>query len=420
MTSYLVAVDPIWFDSHSCPSERPSKATNARSARRADQLRRIARACLEVGRSGSERASLDTVWRSLANGGRFDSACPSVDDGDVRILPSLGAFLVDGHAARWMRREALLGLHVVDDASFVASGPFSEESSGDTAWHVESVRGTSHASDGGEGVVVGILDTGIDASHPEFRGVDVAYSAFDEAGAVIAGPARDYSIHGTHVAGVVAGSTCGIAPRASLAVAAVMSPKGSAIAFASGLDWLLTSQFGRSDGARGVDVINASVGFAADHPRMRMLIRRALSEHRTLMIAASGNDGASGPNRCAAPARFPETLAVGAVDGAGVVASFSAYGSYAVSTQGVVAKPEISAPGVGIRSSIPNGRYRSLSATSMACPIVSGAAAVILSRRPELRSHPKRLRAALLDAAKAPIRSHPRFGNTGGVGAIAV
>lgn len=420
MTAHLVAVDPIWFDAHDSPSERPSKISPARLERRTEQIRRIARACLELGRNAGEAVDVRPIWSSLADGGRFGSACDSVRDDEVQVLASLGAFFVDDETARCLRRDALLGLHVIEPTSFVASGPFAVEASDAVPWHVGAVRGSPVASDGGEGVVVGILDTGIDASHPEFTGVDVSFAAFDESGNLAPGPARDYSIHGTHVAGIVAGSSCGIAPRASLAVAAVMAPKGSACAFAAGLDWLLTSRFGRPDGARGVDVINASVGFAAEHPRMRMLIRRALADHRTLMIAASGNDGASGPNRCSAPARFPETLAVGAVDDAGTVASFSAYGTYSGASRGVVAKPEISAPGVGIRSAIPNGRYRSLSATSMACPVVSGAAAVLLSRRPELRSRPKRLRAALLDAAKAPLRAHPRFGNTGGVGAIVV
>lgn len=300
------------------------------------------------------------------------------------------------------------------------AGPYSDEPEVDEAWHVRAVRGRERVEDGGEGVVVGILDTGIDANHPEFAGSRVHYAAFGEDGTRSTVGPRDFGMHGTHVAGIVGGVTCGIAPRASIAMAAVMTPRGSAAAFAAGLEWLLGADFGRADGRPGVDVINASVGFAIDDQRLRILVRRALREHGVLTIAASGNDGASGPDRCSAPARFPETLAVGAVDPAGRVASFSAYGDYRTGTRGSIAKPELSAPGVGIRSSVPGGRYRALSATSMAAPIVAGVAAVLLGRHPELRGRPSALRRALVASAKEPIVAHPRFGNRGGVGVVSL
>jgi len=419
MTQQLVVVDPLWFDATSDPVERKPTLSPSRLARRSDHLRRIASACAEVVRSGPP-TKLDAIWETLANDGRFDTRAPSVRDDELRILPTLGAFVVDESIASALRHDELLGLHVVSESSFVPAGPFADEPVSDAAWHIRAVRGRDRVDDGGEGVVVGVLDTGIDATHSEFASVGVSFSAFSEDGSTTTTQPRDFSIHGTHVAGIIAGATCGIAPKASLAVAAVLAPKGSVCAFASGLDWLLSGSFGRPGNRRGVDVINASVGMVGDDSRLRMLVRRALRENGTLTVAASGNDGASGAERCSAPARFPETLAVGAVDSRGMVASFSAYGRYSSGIRKTSAKPELSAPGVGIRSSVPGGRFRDLSATSMASPVVAGAAAVILSRRPELRDRPQALRAAILASATAPSSANPRYGNTGGIGSIRV
>jgi hypothetical protein len=99
-----------------------------------------------------------------------------------------------------------------------------------------------------------------------------------------------------------------------------------------------------------------------------------------LVVAAAGNGGSSSPNY---PAYYTNCIAVAATDSSDRLASFSQYGSWV----------DIAAPGVGILSTIPNNRYASYDGTSMACPHVAGAAAVLWSHNPSLTN--AQLRSAL-------------------------
>jgi hypothetical protein len=99
-----------------------------------------------------------------------------------------------------------------------------------------------------------------------------------------------------------------------------------------------------------------------------------------LVVVAAGNGGSSSPQY---PAYYTNCIAVAATDSSDRLASFSQYGSWV----------DIAAPGVGILSTIPNSRYASYDGTSMACPHVAGAAAVLWSHNPSLTN--TQLRAAL-------------------------
>lgn len=114
-----------------------------------------------------------------------------------------------------------------------------------------------------------------------------------------------------------------------------------------------------------------SFGTPQDSRTLRDAILR-LHEQGVVVVAAAGNEGPprSGERSSVSyPARYPEVIAVAAVDGQGRTAAFSSRGP----------EVDIAAPGVAIPSTWPGGRYRTLSGTSMAAPHVTGVAALVLA-----------------------------------------
>jgi hypothetical protein len=175
--------------------------------------------------------------------------------------------------------------------------------------------------------------------------------------------------HGTHVSGIVAaimdngiGGT-GVAPGCRILPVKVLSAAGwgDSSGVAAGI------QYAADHGAR---IINLSLAGSSDR-LMGMAVAYAQSKG-CVVIAAAGNDGSSAG--ASYPARYPGVVGVGAVDRSNARASFSNYGT------GV----DVSAPGVGVLSTVPGGRYESWDGTSMASPFVSGVAALLLSADPSL------------------------------------
>jgi subtilisin family serine protease len=241
----------------------------------------------------------------------------------------------------------------------------------------------------GAGVVIGILDTGIDGNHPEFSGKNIDFCAFKIDGNRSTVKMKDYGSHGTHVAALAAGRNVGVAPEAGLAVAAVLTTKnaegqltGYLAQILAGLNWL--ADVGQRP--QPVDIINASFG----GPNSESGYYSTVSNHRLagmLTIAAIGNSGTFGQH--CAPAKMDCAIGVGAVDNHGRVAHFSDWGlTYAEPVPAATFKPDIMAPGVDIESAVPKGRYARMSGTSMAAPLVSGAAALLLHRDEALRGNP--------------------------------
>lgn len=236
----------------------------------------------------------------------------------------------------------------------------------------------------GRGVVVGVLDTGVDANHPDLAGrirANENFSESPEPGDIIG--------HGTHVASTLAGSGAasggqykGIAPEATILAGKVCDdrqcPESSMLA---GMQWAAE---------QGASVVNMSIG-GQDGPGVDILeeaVNRLSAQYGTLFVISAGNYG---ENTVESPSTADAALSVAAVDRQDAIADFSA-GGPRLGDAGL--KPEIAAPGTDIvaaRSSLvppehtdPVGdRYARLSGTSMATPHVAGAAALLAQKYPQ-------------------------------------
>ncbi len=233
----------------------------------------------------------------------------------------------------------------------------------------------------GSGVKVAVLDTGIDKAHPMLAGKVVAERDFSNSGT-----ANDKIGHGTHVAGIIAGTTAsggsysGIAPEAQLLNARVIGDdeKGSTTSIIEAIDWAV---------ANGADVISMSLGAPTQlDAAMDDAIREAVASG-VAVVVSSGNCGKGCPSyRCGAyrgvtsPGSSPSSISVGAVDKNRQAACFSGGDNI----EGAGIKPDITAPGVSITSSVPNSGYQAMDGTSMSAPHVSGAVALLLQKNPEL------------------------------------
>ncbi len=248
----------------------------------------------------------------------------------------------------------------------------------------------------GKGVVVAVLDTGVDAGHPELRRRIIAQANFTT------DTPEDVVGHGTHVAGIIAGQgtqerenanrALGASPDAQLIVGKVCNNQGWCLEgdLQAGIEWAMRQR------AR---VINLSlgggsfVGHCDDDP----LAEEAnwAAANGVIVVAAAGNSGEGGEG-IATPACGSSVIAVGAVDAADARPSWSSFG----------APLDVVAPGVGILSPIPcavagtcpDAGYAQWSGTSMAAPHVAGVAALLLEQEPSLT--PLRMSQLLAATAK--------------------
>lgn len=217
--------------------------------------------------------------------------------------------------------------------------------------HVGAPDAWQHAD--GSGVKIAVIDTGVDYNHPELRerfGDLIGYNVInpDE-------PPDDDNEHGTHVAGIIAGSYTGVAPRSTLYAVKVLDWNGSGTEadVIAGLEWALDE---------GADIANLSLGSRGASRAFREMCERAYGAGM-LIVAAAGNEG-HGPSY---PASFGESvIAVAATDREKQHAGFS----------NIYHTNDISAPGVGIYSTTPGGDHNTFSGTSMATPHVSGVLAL--------------------------------------------
>jgi subtilisin family serine protease len=222
-------------------------------------------------------------------------------------------------------------------------------------------------------VLVAVIDSGVDVAHPDLAG-DIA-GTFDALGTGLKAHA-----HGTAIAGAIAahGRLMGAAPAAQILAVRAFSgdgaDDGTTFAIMSGLNWAV------SHGAR---VVNMSFAGPQDPGIARTLA--AAHEKGVLLVAAAGNKGAKSPPLY--PAADPNVIAVTATDASDQLPAFANRGRYIA----------VAAPGVDLMLLAPNGTLQFSSGTSFSAAYVTGTAALMLERRPDLV--PDTLRQALTGTA---------------------
>jgi subtilisin family serine protease len=271
-------------------------------------------------------------------------------------------------------------------------------------------------STAGNGMKIGIIDDGLDQSHPFFSATGLAMPAgfpkgqtsFTTAKVIAARafpPPRpawrhaakpfdpDESVHATHVAGIAAGNNgvtvpgrgpvSGIAPRAYLGnykvltipTASGVGLDGNAPEIAAGIEAAV---------ADGMDVINLSLGEPEIEPTRDLVVQAidAAADAGVVPVLAAGNDFSEmGFGSVGSPGVAAKAITVAATTKGREMAGFSAGGPTPISLR---MKPDVSAPGAAVVSSVPEdeGGWASFSGTSMASPHVAGAAALLLQRHP--------------------------------------
>jgi outer membrane protein assembly factor BamB len=264
-------------------------------------------------------------------------------------------------------------------------------------WNLEKVHAPTVWGDyglTGDGVVVGIMDSGADGSHPSLapryrgRGGDHATSWFAATGENYPTPGDGHG-HGTHVAGTIVGGApgeiTGVAPDAEWIMAKIFRDSGSTSSsiIHAGFEWMLAPG---GDPAAAPDVVSNSWGSSATYSTEFLPDVQAWVAAGILPVFAAGNDG-PGSQTIGSPGSFAEVLAVGATDVNDLVAGFSSRGP--VIWDGVpMVKPDIAAPGAAITSTWPLAidpdGYHTISGTSMATPHVTGVVALLLEAEPDL------------------------------------
>lgn len=223
----------------------------------------------------------------------------------------------------------------------------------------------------GGGTRVAIVDSGVASDNPDIAPKVVARANFSGTAT-----GEDNYGHGTHVAGIVAATAnntigvAGVCPGCTILDAKVLndSGSGSSSAIANGINWAVSN---------GAKVINMSLGQRVSSRTLEAAVNNAWNAG-AVIVAAAGNAGTQAKIY---PGAYPNVIAVAATDNNDAKASFSTYGNWV----------DVAAPGVNVYSTFPNhpfvlgtqnGRsqgYDVASGTSMASPIVAGAAALVWS-----------------------------------------
>ncbi len=230
-------------------------------------------------------------------------------------------------------------------------------------WHYDMIKAPQAwtVTNGSSAVKIAVLDTGIDHNHPSLANfVNTSLGR-----TFVGGTTMDVQGHGTHVAGTIAsyGSVSGVMQNATLIPVKVLGDDGSGSLYGITQGILYAANI-------DADVINMSLGGGGYNQSMDEAVQTATSQG-TIVVAASGNDGASSISY---PAAYSSVIAVGSVTSNRTRSSFSNYGS------GL----ELMAPGSNIYSTYPNSRYTTLSGTSMATPHVAGVAGLIRAANPNI------------------------------------
>ena len=298
-------------------------------------------------------------------------------------------------------------------------------------WGVAKIRAPELWAGGftGQGIVVASADTGVDWTHPglraKYRGWDGTQANHDynwhdaihapnvRCGASTTAPCDD-GLHGTHTVGTMvgddgAGNQVGVAPGARwIGCRNMNNGVGTPATYIECFQFFLapTTIAGTNpDPSKAPDVVNNSWGCPVSEGCVDVLVLEAATKNLKAagitVVTSAGNAGAQGCFTINDPiAIYSSAFSVGATDINDTIAFFSSRGPVTVDGSGR-RKPDVSAPGVSVRSTIPGPGYTTLQGTSMASPHVAGAVALLLSGRAHLRGRPSDIQRAL-EASAVP------------------
>ncbi len=243
-------------------------------------------------------------------------------------------------------------------------------------WGQEVVLGSAAGSDGGLGVNIAVLDTGVDRTHPDLQGRIAACADYtDTSKPMVADSCTDVNGHGTHMAGLIAATggpdgigMIGMAPLASVSAFKVCDDEGNcnsddvAVAMRDAVD-------------AGANIIVLGLGGEQESSLVSDALQYAV-DHNVMVIAAAGNDGPY-DDSLDWPASDSRTISVGALASDLTVADFSSRGNNAKTKAYHQDNGDLEfvAPGVNVESTFTGGTYAILSGTSMSSAVVAGLAA---------------------------------------------
>jgi len=283
------------------------------------------------------------------------------------------------------------------------SGGVMEVAGSNVTWGLDRIGAQEVWNTGfnGSGVRVCVIDTGVDVNHPDIAGKmwtdnasDPTYPGgwieFDKYGNIVKGSTpHDTQGHGTHVSGTIVGGNAsgvaiGVAPASKLMhVLALPGGRGTFAQCVAAMQWAIEpfDQYGRPAG-RKADVVSMSWG---SEGYIDLLIEPILKlkEAGIVPVAAIGN---SGKGSSCSPGNVYQSFGVGAIDVNNAVPKWSSgeIVEWQASYPEPYVKPDFSAPGVNVYSSLPSGKWGFLSGTSMATPHVAGTVALMLQSNPKL------------------------------------